>query len=96
VLLCLWVLAILPLMESQAAPQGFSHDGDCPLLVAVITRSSSKGVNVEQFSGKAPILLLLTVVAIGNAMLPESQTLPLRGIPQALVLVGLDPTVPPM
>ncbi len=42
VLMCLGVLAILPLMEPQEAPQGFSHDGDCPLLVAVITRSSSK------------------------------------------------------
>ena len=31
-LLCLGVLAIFPLMESQAAPQWSSHDGDCPRL----------------------------------------------------------------
>src|SRR5215211_1623108 len=46
--MCLGVLAILPPMESQEAPQWSSHGGDCPRLPTTRARASPapKGQNV--------------------------------------------------
>jgi hypothetical protein len=41
VLVCLGVLAMVPPVESQAAPQGFSHGGDCPRLSMTRAKGSA-------------------------------------------------------